>query len=812
MHDAFAGDVVRQAAERLEADDVGHAFVDELDHLAGQEPAFAGHVAEADVARGELGGLVDLVRREEVAAVLECLAHRRAVEVDDVDEHASEEAVLLLAVEQAVLDDRVVGRVEEEVDEVRHDDLRALLHQDFLDVVVRDRMVLRKDLADDADFRLPEGFIDRDVVEFLDDLLDRALELEVAAVFQYVLAGCHPLVEEALGLALLELVRHHAVLDVLQEIAKDGGLDGGDEHRAREAEGIRLLGQAVHGEDRHLREARVLECLAQDAHVVRRAAGAAGLEHRDARVVGVVLARLERGDELADDDDRRVAHVVVDVAQAEIDGRLVWHLRHDEVIAVVAHDRLDELEVDRGHLRREDRVRLLALGREVRPLDRLDLLIRHGLAARERGHQRAQADARGAEVRDLVELDHRVDAVVRLEDILDLARRQRVEAAAERAELNQCEVRVLSDELRRMVEARVVAPLVDDLELRGFDRHVVDGVLRDDRQMVALDHLRDAVVDLRVDVVRTADEHDDLLARLLHALEDLRAVIAHILTVLRELAVGLVDGRSNLLFLQALMGTELLVESLGHALLVIDRQERLQEVDVLLAQDVHVAADVLGVRGDDRAVVVILRRVLVVDHVVGFARVEYLRDALLDEVHDVAVRELGRIAERVRRHGRHALEVHLGTRLAREHDAVAELREECEPERVVLVHVEHARQADRAARGLLERLVVLEEALVLVLVDVRRVGLLLLPADAALAAVAREVLAAVRELLHRDQALVAAAAAAVGARRDGEVVELIWRQQARLLLAFFLGLLECEDGRTVGAHEARDIGADDVTV
>ena len=262
MHDAFAGDVVRQAAERLEADDVGHAFVDELDHLAGQEPAFAGHVAEADMARGELSGFVDLVRREEVAAVLECLAHRRAVEVDDVDEHASEEAVPLLAVEQAVLDDRVVGRVEEEVDEVRHDDLRALLHQDFLDVVVRDRMVLREDLADDADFRLPEGFVDWDVVEFLDDLLDRALELEVAAVFQYVLAGCHPLVEEALGLALLELVRHHSVLDVLQEIAEDGGLDGGDEHRAREAEGIRLLGQAVHGEDRHLREARVLECLA----------------------------------------------------------------------------------------------------------------------------------------------------------------------------------------------------------------------------------------------------------------------------------------------------------------------------------------------------------------------------------------------------------------------------------------------------------------------------------------------------------------------------------------------------------------------
>ena len=812
MHDALAGDVVRQAAKRLEADDIWHTLVDELDHLARQEPAFACHVAEADMARGELGRLVDLVRCEEVAAVLEGLAHRRAVEVDDVDEHAPEEAVPLLAVEQPVLDDWVVGRVEEEVDEVRHDDLRALLHQDLLDVVVRDRMVLREDLADNADFRLPEFFIDRDIVEFLDNLLDRALELEVAAVLEDVLALCHPLVEETLRLTLLELIRHHAILDVLQEIAEDRGLDGGDEHRAREAEGIRLFRQAVHGEDRHLREARVLEGLAQDAHVIRRAAGTAGLEHRDARVVGVVLTRLQRGDELADDDDGRVAHVVVDVAQAEVDGRLVRHLRHDEIVAIVAHDRLDELEVYRGHLRCENRVRLLALRGEVRALDWLDFLIRHGLAARERGHQGTQADAGGAEVRDFIELDHRVDAVVSLENVLDLPRRQRIEAAAERAELDQREVRVLCDELRRMVEARVVTPLVDDLELRRLDRHVVDGVFRDDGQMVALDHLRDAVVDLRVDVIGATDEHDDLLPRLLDALEDLGAVVAHILAVLGELLVGLVDSLDNLLFLQTLMGAEFLVEARGHALLVVDWQERLQEVDVLLAQDVHVAADVLSVRSDNRAVVVVLRRMLVVDHVVGLARVEDLRDALLDEVHDVAVCNLGRVAERVGRHRRHALEVHLRARLAREHDAVAELREEREPERVVLVHVEHARQADRAAHGLLERLVVLEQTLVLVLVDVRRVGVLLLAADAALAAVAREVLAAVRELLHRDQALVAAAAAAVGARRDREMVELIWRQQARLLRAGFFCGLHREDGRTVGAHQARDIGADDVTV
>lgn len=49
-----------------------------------------------------------------------------------------------------------------------------------------------------------------------------------------------------------------------------------------------------------------------------------------------------------------------------------------------------------------------------------------GLLVLERGHERADADARGAQVGHLVDLEHGVDLAARLEDLLDLISGKRV--------------------------------------------------------------------------------------------------------------------------------------------------------------------------------------------------------------------------------------------------------------------------------------------------------------------------------------------------------------------------------------------------
>ncbi len=68
---ALAHDVVGQAAEGLGADDVGHAGVDELQHLGGEEPALAHLVAVAQVALDVAVELVEVAGGPEAVGALE---------------------------------------------------------------------------------------------------------------------------------------------------------------------------------------------------------------------------------------------------------------------------------------------------------------------------------------------------------------------------------------------------------------------------------------------------------------------------------------------------------------------------------------------------------------------------------------------------------------------------------------------------------------------------------------------------------------------------------------------------------------------
>ena len=206
---------------------------------------------------------------------------------------------------------------------------------------------------------------------------------------------------------------------------------------------------------------------------------------------------------------------------------------------------------------------------------------------------------------------------------------------------------MLRNELCRMVKTCMIAPLVDDLQTPFADRHVVHCILRENRQLIGLDHLGDAVIDLGVDVIRPSRKEDGVLARLFNTIQDLLSVVTNILSVLLNLGITGIDRRSDLRPADALGFAELLHETLDHALAVIDGQERLQEADVILAQDIHVDANVLRIGCDDRAVVVVRRRVGLVLHVVRFARIEDRIDALFDEVGNMPVGELCRVAERV---------------------------------------------------------------------------------------------------------------------------------------------------------------------
>ena len=279
----------------------------------------------------------------------------------------------------------------------------------------------------------------------------------------------------------------------------------------------------------------------QDADIIRRSTRPARLEQDDRRIFGIATPALELGDQLTDHDDRGIAHVVVDITEPEIDRRLVGHRRDNDFVIVLVENRLHELEMDRRHLRSKDRVRRLAVGGEARTLDRFDLVISDLLPMIERRQQRSQSNARRSQVRYLVELDHRVDAFVAFENFFDLVGRQRVEPATERRQLDQDQLRIFGGDLRGVVEPRMIAPLIDHRQPRRLNGHMIDGVLGDDRQSIRLNELGDAVIDLGVDVVRSTDQKDRVLARPLDTFQYLFAVLLNVPTIMLELGMRGID-------------------------------------------------------------------------------------------------------------------------------------------------------------------------------------------------------------------------------------------------------------------------------
>ena len=127
------------------------------------------------------------------------------------------------------------------------------------------------------------------------------------------------------------------------------------------------------------------------------------------------------------------------------------------------------------------------------------------------------------------------------------------------------------------------------------------------------------------------------------------------------------------------------------------------------------------------------------------------------------------------------------------------------PEGVVLVHVECARDTHGAARGLVgAQDLAVKEQLVFLFEEVGGLSLLLFVAGALLAAVAGNEAPTAAKVVDGKLAVVGATAAADMLLRHGEVRDVLSRKNGRGAVG--AGAIAGEQGRTVGAHAAGDVG------
>ena len=232
--------------------------------------------------------------------------------------------------------------------------------------------------------------------------------------------------------------------------------------------------------------------------------------------------------------------------------------------------------------------------------------------------------------------------------------------------------------------------------------------------------------------------------------------------------------------------------------------KRVQELDVLLTNLVDIERQRRGVTHDDGAVIAVAsRRILLA--LPAHARHPDKVDVTVNEVHHVAVAHLGRIAHALGRHGLDARLIGLLARLIGQLHAKAQARKERMPEGVVLVHVECARDTHGAARGLVgAQDLAVKEQLVFLFEEVGGLSLLLFVAGALLAAVAGNEAPAAAKVVDGKLAVVGATAAADMLLRHGEVRDVLGRKDGRGAVG--AGAIAGEQGRTVGAHAAGDVG------
>ena len=443
--------------------------------------------------------------------------------------------------------------------------------------------------------------------------------------------------------------------------------------------------------------ATLAQSLANERDVVGGTAAAAGLADDHGRLGQVVPTALDGLHDLARHQDRRIADVIVHIAQTGLDGIVVSRGQQLQVVAGTTEHLFDQVKVNRRHLRAQDGVALLAhpLGKgHLGPRGRstLALSLKRVLAARERGgirggchrrgiallvdlargrghgqalgllvlkrrHERADADARCTQVGHLVDLEHGVDLAAGLQDLLHLIGGQGIETAAEGVELDQVQVVAHRHKTGDGVQTAVVHPLVDHADGALGLYQMRERILGKDRKAKARDKLGQGMVDLGVVMVGAAGEHDAVTTVVL---DPLKGLLAHGLDVLVETRIGLkgsVDGgidlgarnlgtahatATGLRIGHAVDGEHLIQAALELGLVVI-RHKRIQELDVLLADLVDVERQRRGVTHDDGAVIAVAGgRILLA--LPAHARHPDEVDIAVDKVHHMAVAHLGRIA------------------------------------------------------------------------------------------------------------------------------------------------------------------------
>jgi len=404
---ALAADVVRQAAKRLCADDVLIAVLGKLQHLRRQQPALAHLAAIADDALDQRFDVLKGGRRNKVRMRGNGFDERRFHPLAELHQSLAENQLEQASAVEVMILDAVVDFEENEAHDAREHVFTVLRAQEFFKPVVAQRRILDIDFADNADagFSFMTALDGVKIIDNRGKVFAHILVGQALSAVELLDKRVVPLLNERIRFALIEFIRARLVGYAHDAVAVDQRRDNLPNERQRQLEaGCAFQTAHVDGNNRNLLKPRFLHCLTQKKNMVAGAAAAAGLGDNQGDLVDVVLAGMQRIEELTDDQQCGNAGVVMNVFQS-----LCHHVR------AAVGQQLGVVAIQTQHLDNQGKMELKHIGHENRVArfphfaGKFNMIAGHGFNPSFRCEQRVPAAGRSPRTANAGECVQRPD-------------------------------------------------------------------------------------------------------------------------------------------------------------------------------------------------------------------------------------------------------------------------------------------------------------------------------------------------------------------------------------------------------------------
>ena len=480
---------------------------------------------------------------------------------------------------------------------------------------------------------------------------------------------------------------------------------------------------------------------------------------------------------------------------------------HDlHMVATGVENRFKKFEMNGRHLRAENGIFLAHLlgedhtlqlrGADL-PLFLLLFLFPDG------GEERTDADSCRSQVAHFVDLQAGINLIGTGKNVVYLIGGHSIQTAAKGVELNQIQIVSGAHISRSRIESGMVHPLIRYDERTIHLPQMGHGILCEHRQSVGGNQLRDAVVDLGIQMVGTAGKNDALPVIFLNPFNDLFALFPGILAGGFHFLPARRGSTAHFLCGKFLKFPD---QSVCGGFQAGKCHERIAQHRLAPSDFLHVILDVFRIGSDDGAVVVIVCPFRLVS-LIEQRGIEDEVHSLLDQPCHMPVGQLGRITLRFTGDGLDAELINGMGGTGGENHLISELCEKGIPERIVLIHVQHSGNAYPAPPGLIcgQRLIG-KQPFQLVFKQIGHLTWILRLSKSPLAAVAGDILTAAGEPVNGQTAVVGAALALCHAGFKFQGIDLVNGEHGGLIAG---GIVVPRDQRRAErSHDAGDIRTD----